>query len=172
MMMDVSTGSMKLGASAVVATLLTFSVSSDAFINPYPLNISSLMPAGIHKKYDATTSTLNDGFVGVQFRTEESTFSILSKQFVIDSIDKAYINAFSFALKDLMYLNTLVVEVFGKVNKKIERFYANGTAGLLVKIQGTGDVSDDLNKLQSVCEEWFVNTELDVSKNIYIDIMV
>lgn len=135
-------------------------------VNTHPTNPEINPYKSIYTEYsNNTTSLINEEF-------KITSFDILKKLYTIDSESKTYINAFGYALKDLKTLNNLIVDTFGNVSVKLEPFQVNKEAGLLIRIAGTGDVLEDMNKLKVVCEEWFANTELEVSKNIYIDVMV
>ena len=153
---------MKIGT--VVTTLVSVAgiVNSEAIGSTYPINSNPEISVGVSKEDSSTAGVLDNSF-------EVKPFDILKKQYVIDVAHKNYINLFSYALKDLMCLSSQIADVFGNVNVKLKPYFVNKEACLLVEIQGNGEVLEDLGKLNTVCEKWFADTELVVSKNIYID---
>ena len=162
MMMDTFPGAMIFGT--VVSTLVSATGiwSSEAIGNTYQINSNFKSSTGVYKEDSSTAGVLNNSF-------EVKPFDILKNQYVIDVAHKTYINLFSYALKDLMRLSSQIADIYGNVSIILKPYYVNKEACLLVEIQGNGDVLEDVNKLKTVCEEWFANTELTVSKNIYID---
>lgn len=100
-------------------------------------------------------------------------FDIIALNFKISFENCDYVKSFGYACSDLVTLKKSIVKEFGSdVQILLEPFKFSGEKSLLVKIDYEGDFDVALDKLSAVSEIWFGNTDLEVSKNIFIDLVV
>lgn len=100
-------------------------------------------------------------------------FDIIVSNFKIRFEDCNYVKTFGYACSDLITLKNAIVKEFGsEVQILLEPFKFSGEKSLLVNIDYAGDFDVALDKLSAVSEIWFGSTDLGVSKNIFIDLVV
>lgn len=102
-----------------------------------------------------------------------NSFDIIASNFKISFENCDYVKTFGDACSDLVTLKKSIVKEFGSdVQVLLEPFKFCGEKALLVNIDYAGDFDVALDKLNVVSETWFGDTDLKVSKNIFIDLVV
>lgn len=105
-------------------------------------------------------------------------FYFIKQKYNIDRESLDYIKGFNYAFSALLSLKNIIVEYYGDdVDVVIEKHPSNRDS-ILVNVMALCDEDDDdaidnaVDNLFKVTDKWFYKTNVNISKNIYIDVVV
>lgn len=167
MMQNATMAGVGVGMVAAMMTLGTSDVHCISSVKEYQIaQFINEQPKYDYKNYVGS-------FDGGSNECRINGFDIIASNFKISFENCDYVKSFGYACSDLITLKNAIVKEFGSnVQVLLEPFKFSGEKSLLVNIDYDGDFDVALDKLSAVSEIWFGNTDLEVSKNIFIDLVV
>lgn len=113
-------------------------------------------------------------FIGRNQGYDLDAFYFIKSRFEVSAEHENFVEEFRYAVNDLIKLKKDISETFGNVLVTLEPFVDGDMKYLCTNIHyyEDEDFEKALDKLQLVSENWFGNTDIEVSKNILIDLVV